>query len=49
MNSRDIEELGWGEQELGEVFTAFVRRHRRMPSRYELERFRLERLWEVAV
>lgn len=49
MNSRDIEELGWAERELGEVFIAYVRRHRRMPSRNELERFRFERFWEVAV
>lgn len=48
MNTRDIEELGWGERELRDLFTAFVRSHRRMPSRRELETFRSARYWGVA-
>ena len=42
MDTKDIEEMGWGESELGELFIAYVRRHRRSPSRRELERFRSE-------
>jgi hypothetical protein len=49
MNTRDIEELDWGEQELGDVFITFVRRHRRLPSRTDLERLRWERLGVVRI
>lgn len=43
MNTNEMAEVHWGEEELRMLVAAFVRCHRRTPSLRELERFRRER------
>lgn len=39
MNTREIAQIDWDEQELGECLTAFVRLFHRFPSQDDLEQF----------
>ena len=39
MNTREMAEIGWDEQELTACLAAFVRQFHRLPSQDDLERF----------
>lgn len=43
MNTEEIWELDWDEQEIADLVTAFVRLFHRLPSRYDLEAFHRSR------